>query len=416
MARDSGVIPQSYLSDNGGCFTSAKFTEHLGTLKQVVKFAGVGAHHHNGHAERAIQMIMSIARTMMLHSAVVPHASFLHNHVPNLVSGVCPSDEFSKSRWEQRKNQDLHVWECPVYILEKAVVADGKTLSRWKPRCVCCINMGLSKKHASTVSLVLNPETGYITPQYHIVFDDWFATVARNADALLDFNATHWARLSGDSRHQFPFDEGDNNKATEEAQMDSQATNAINKNQTRVATAMDQAVAVDQLPVSPPAKTQLTAPTPLTPRPPPPTIPLLTPRPQPQECLKQGSNPSIPIFSLLQRQTSETCLCDALLRPARSLRNHGHNTIPELPQLLLHVNLCSSQSGSTPQCLERGRIQCQTRTRLSNQLNFQRHPRHPSLRAAPAAFAQCHNALDTTALKVTFTLHIQVLGSLKKWH
>jgi hypothetical protein len=200
MARDSGVIPQSYLSDNGGCFTSAKFTEHLGTLKQVVKFAGVGAHHHNGHAERAIQMIMSIARTMMLHSAVhwpdvadstlwlmvVPHASFLHNHVPNLVSGLCPSDEFSKSRWEQRKSQDLHVWECPVYILEKAVVADGKKLSRWKPRSVCCIIMGLSKKHASTVSLVLNPETGYIAPQYHIVFDDWFATVARNADACDD--------------------------------------------------------------------------------------------------------------------------------------------------------------------------------------------------------------------------------------
>ncbi|KAI2502765.1 hypothetical protein MHU86_11669 [Fragilaria crotonensis] len=60
MARDSGVIPQSYLSDNGGSFTSAKFTEHLGTLKQV-KFAGVGAHHHNGHAERAIQAIMSIS-------------------------------------------------------------------------------------------------------------------------------------------------------------------------------------------------------------------------------------------------------------------------------------------------------------------------------------------------------------------
>jgi hypothetical protein len=69
MARDSGVIPQSYLSDNGGSFTSAKLHEHLGTLKQVVKFAGSGTHHHNGHAERAIQ-IMSIAWTMMRHSAV----------------------------------------------------------------------------------------------------------------------------------------------------------------------------------------------------------------------------------------------------------------------------------------------------------------------------------------------------------
>ncbi len=100
MARDSGVIPQSYLSGNGGSFTSANFPEHLGTLKQAVKFAGVEAYHHNGHAERAIQTIMSIACTMMLHSAVhwtdvanatlrpmaVTHAIFLHNHVPNLVS------------------------------------------------------------------------------------------------------------------------------------------------------------------------------------------------------------------------------------------------------------------------------------------------------------------------------------------
>ncbi|KAI2496905.1 hypothetical protein MHU86_17598 [Fragilaria crotonensis] len=143
MARDSGVIPQSYLSDNGGSFTSAKFTEHLGTLKQVVKFAGVGAHHHNGHAERAIQTIMSIARTMMLHSAVhwpdvadatlwpmaVSHAIFLHNHVPDLATGLCPSDVFTKSRWEQRKYHDLHVWGCPVYALEKPLQMERSCLA-----------------------------------------------------------------------------------------------------------------------------------------------------------------------------------------------------------------------------------------------------------------------------------------------
>ena len=134
MARDIGVIPQSYHSDNGGSFTSAKFNENLGTLKQVVKFTGAGAHHHNGHAERVIQMIMSIAWTMMLPSAVhwpdvadttlwsmaVSHAVFLD---------IWP---LPKSRWEQRKYHDLHVWGCPVYVLEKAI-ADGKKLPRWKP-------------------------------------------------------------------------------------------------------------------------------------------------------------------------------------------------------------------------------------------------------------------------------------------
>jgi hypothetical protein len=212
----------------------------------------------------------------------VTHAVFLHNHVPDLVSGLCPIDVFTKSRWEQRKYHDLHVWGCPIYVLEKAI-ADGKKLPRWKPRSVRCINMGLSKKHASTVPLVLNPESGYITPQYHVVFDDWFATVSTNVDALPDFNTTRWARLFGDSRFQYPFDENNEGDTDEEARMDSQTTEAVNKNQTAVATAMDKTTAVEVLPVPPPAVTQLPAPatttvTPIQPTPLPST-PLMTPKP-----------------------------------------------------------------------------------------------------------------------------------------
>ena len=92
--------------------------------------------------------------------------------------------------------------------------------------------------------MVLNPETGYIAPQYHVLFDDWFATVVTNVDALPDFNATRWARLFGNSRYQFPFDKGDNNNASEEARMDSQTTDAIDESQTRVATAMDEATTI----------------------------------------------------------------------------------------------------------------------------------------------------------------------------
>ena len=290
MARDHGVVPQSYLSDNAGCFTSKEFSERLGTFKQVIKYAGVGAHHHNGHAERAIQTIMSIARTMMLHAAVhwpemadatlwpmaVTHAIFLHNHVPDLVSGLCPVDVFTKSRWEQRKYHDLHVWGCPVYVLEKALT-DGKKIPRWKPRSVRCINMGLSKKHASTVPLVLNPESGYITAQYHIVFDDWFATVATLESALPDFNSNRWVRLFGDSRYQFPFDESDEVNE-EEARLDSNTTMVVNENESTVAEAMDTAHGVEHLPVPPPAETQFIPPSPMS-NPMPPPTPLMTPRP-----------------------------------------------------------------------------------------------------------------------------------------
>ena len=37
--------------------------------------------------------------------------------------------------------------------------------------------MGMSPVHAESVGLVRNLKTGYISPQYHIVYDDWFETV-----------------------------------------------------------------------------------------------------------------------------------------------------------------------------------------------------------------------------------------------
>ena len=97
LCRTFGVTPQEFLADNSKVFTSAEFTQHLSEFKQVMNFAGVGAHHHNGIAERNIRTIMAIARTMMLHSAIhwptvadatlwplaVTHAVFLVNHVPD---------------------------------------------------------------------------------------------------------------------------------------------------------------------------------------------------------------------------------------------------------------------------------------------------------------------------------------------
>jgi GAG-pre-integrase domain/Zinc knuckle len=63
--RDHGVIIGSYHSDNGSSFTSAEYTRHLETFRQTTTFAGVGGHHHNGLAERAIRTITNMARTMM---------------------------------------------------------------------------------------------------------------------------------------------------------------------------------------------------------------------------------------------------------------------------------------------------------------------------------------------------------------
>ena len=208
------------MSDNATAFTSKGFTENLKEHRQIISFAGAGAHHHNGHAERSIRTIMSIARTMMLHSAIhwpdqadatlwpmaVTHAVFLWNHIPDLKTGLSPSDLFTKSRWPQQRFHDLHVWGCPVYVLNKTI-SDGKKIPKWEPRSTRMKYMGLSPKHASSVPLVLNPTTGSLLAQFHAVFDDWFATISATVDQLPDLNSDEWAKMFGDSAYQYPLDD-----------------------------------------------------------------------------------------------------------------------------------------------------------------------------------------------------------------
>ena len=65
--------------------------------------------------------------------------------------------------------------------------------------------------HASSVPILLNPETGTITPQFHVIFDDWFATVNSNVEDLPDFNSDDrcWMKMFGDSAYQYMLDEAD---------------------------------------------------------------------------------------------------------------------------------------------------------------------------------------------------------------
>jgi hypothetical protein len=49
-----------------------------------------------------------------------------------------------------------------------------------------------SPKHSSTVPLVLNPETGAIMAQFHVIFDNWFDTVAASESDLPNLQSEEW--------------------------------------------------------------------------------------------------------------------------------------------------------------------------------------------------------------------------------
>ena len=59
--------------------------------------------------------------------------------------------------------------------------------------------MGVSTSHASTIGLILNTHTGSVTPQYHVIHDDWFATVpnAEGGGAVIETeqDAFEWRKL-----------------------------------------------------------------------------------------------------------------------------------------------------------------------------------------------------------------------------
>jgi hypothetical protein len=82
------------------------------------------------------------------------------------------------------------VFGCPVYVLDPTL-QDAKKLPKWNRRSRRVVYLGYSRQHSNNVHMVLNLETGNISPQYHLVFDDTFSTVYSDGA----FNTDVWNSL-----------------------------------------------------------------------------------------------------------------------------------------------------------------------------------------------------------------------------
>ena len=176
---------------------------------QIVTFSGVGAHHQNAVAERAIRTVTCWARAALLHSIIhwpesanvelwpfaMDHAVYIWNNLPGKRNKLAPIEILSHSKFDNYLHlQRAHVWGCPVYVLDPAI-QDGKKLPKWKPRSRRGQFMGFSSSHSSRVANILNLVTGFVSPQFHLVFDDLFATVATDGLHADHFDAVSWSRL-----------------------------------------------------------------------------------------------------------------------------------------------------------------------------------------------------------------------------
>ena len=216
-ALEMGVVVDAYHTDNG-VYKSKAFTEELAQNYQNITFSGVGAKWQNGVSEGAIRIIVSKARTMMIHAHLhwpdvkddslwpmaVAHAVHVYNHTPNERSGIAPIQIFSSALNDGQALRNLHTWGCPAYVLEPKLTEAGGKIPKWKPRSRRGQYVGVSPVHAETVALIRNLNTGYLSPQYHVVFDDEFETVYADEDEP----PPEWENMCIFQRFQVEFEDG----------------------------------------------------------------------------------------------------------------------------------------------------------------------------------------------------------------
>ncbi|KAL7463725.1 hypothetical protein ACHAXS_009080, partial [Conticribra weissflogii] len=155
LAGTRDVPIKHYHADNG-IFTDSLFRDDCMNALQRLTLCAVGAHHQNGIVERAIKTLTLISRTLLLHA---------QRHWPEYITTMLWPLALKAA--QDRMNQ----------LTDSRLQTNPKGVPKWEPRARLGIYVGQSPHHAGNVALVLNPNTGLISPQFHVVFDDDFSTV-----------------------------------------------------------------------------------------------------------------------------------------------------------------------------------------------------------------------------------------------
>ena len=126
----------------------------------------------------------------------VLHAVHILNRILRTDTGRSPLELFSRKMFPSSKFHDFHVWGCPVYVLD-STISSGNKIPRWQARSARSVYVGNSLKHGHAVPRVLSLDSGKITAQYHVVYDDEFQTVASTNSEQVNFDHDDWYQTFG---------------------------------------------------------------------------------------------------------------------------------------------------------------------------------------------------------------------------
>ena len=189
-AKSLGVRVSHYHADNGR-FADNGFIKSVAQEGQTISYCGVNAHFQNGRAEKRIRDLQEQARTQLIHAKhrwhqavevclwpyAVRYFNEVHNNTTRINGGPAPIELFARVN-VRPKIRHFHPFACPVYVLNDQLQSN-KALPKWESRSRVGLYLGPSPKHARSVALVLNLQTGMASPQYHVRFDNLFETLSR---------------------------------------------------------------------------------------------------------------------------------------------------------------------------------------------------------------------------------------------
>ena len=193
-AENRGVRVQAYHADNG-IFKAKKWVKECQQRKQDLTVAGVNAHHQNGVAERRIRELQETSRAILKHATkrwpgvvtihlwpyAIRMASQAYNATPlnSHMNKQSPNKIFDNSAVDINQKH----WKpfgCPTYVLKSELQGTTGIHPKWDARSPAGIYLGQSPIHNRNVALVLNIHAGYVSPQFHVNFDETFRTVLQD--------------------------------------------------------------------------------------------------------------------------------------------------------------------------------------------------------------------------------------------
>ena len=98
----------------------------------------------------------------------------ISNNAPNSL-GLAPKEILTGAKVD-RSFKNFHTFGSPDFVLHSTMQKVQK-IPTWLPRSITSVLVGKCRDHASNVSLVCNPATNHMPPQFHITRDDKFQTV-----------------------------------------------------------------------------------------------------------------------------------------------------------------------------------------------------------------------------------------------